>query len=114
LVFEHGRPQQSVSARQSSPVGWQPEGVWQTLKPLSPPVAPHAREQHDWSHTTPEHRVPDTLHWPAPLPPGAPQVPFALLPVLTHWPLQHWPFWKQISPSCAQYETCAEQTPLLQ
>ena len=28
------QPQQSLSARQSSAIGWQPDGFWQTLKPF--------------------------------------------------------------------------------
>jgi hypothetical protein len=46
--------------------------------------------------------VPATLHWPAPVPPAAPQVPFWLLPVFVQLPLQHWLSWKQMSPSCVQ------------
>ena len=34
LLFEHVSPQQSLSARQSSPTGWHPDGFWQTLLPL--------------------------------------------------------------------------------
>jgi hypothetical protein len=34
LVFAHVSPQQSVSARQSSPTGWHPDGFWQTLLPF--------------------------------------------------------------------------------
>jgi hypothetical protein len=52
------------------------------------------------------------LHCPAPVPPTAPHVPFAFVPVFTQLPVQHWPFWKQMSPVCAQYEADA-QTPLL-
>lgn len=38
-------PQQSLPARQSSPVGWQPDGCWQTRKPAKAPAYPHDREQ---------------------------------------------------------------------
>lgn len=31
------QPQQSLSTRQTSPVGWQPDGGWQTRKPFKPP-----------------------------------------------------------------------------
>ena len=34
LVFEHVSPQQSLSARQSSPTGWHPDGFWQMLLPF--------------------------------------------------------------------------------
>jgi hypothetical protein len=116
LDFEQRSPQQSESDWQISPIGWQPEGFWQTLLPFSPPVGPQAREQQDaWHCTLPAgHKVPATLHWPAPVPPALPQVPFWLLPVFTQLPLQHWLAWEQMSPTCAQYETSDEQTPLLQ
>jgi hypothetical protein len=116
FVFEQTRPQQSELDSQISPIGWQPEGFWQTLLPFSPPVGPHAREQQAaWHCTLPAgQRVPATLHWPAPVPPAAAQVPFWLLPVTTQLPLQHWASWKQMSPSCVQYETSDEQTPLAQ
>jgi hypothetical protein len=66
-----------VSAWQISPMGWQPDGGWQTLKPFCPPIGPQAREQQDASHCTDPagHTVPATLQPGAP-PPGAPQVPF--------------------------------------
>jgi hypothetical protein len=47
------------------------------------------------------------------VPPTAPHVPFAFVPVFTQLPVQHWPFWKQMSPNCVQYEADV-QTPLLQ
>ena len=47
FVLEQGTPQQSLSFLQSSPVGWQPEGFWQTFSLFWPPVGPQAREQHD-------------------------------------------------------------------
>jgi hypothetical protein len=114
LVFEHGTPQQSLSFWQSSPVGWQPDGFWQTFSPFCPPVGPQAREQHDASHCTLPlgHNVPETLHCPAPVPPAAWQVPFAFVPVFVQLPLQHWPSWKQMSPSCVQYETADAHTPV--
>jgi hypothetical protein len=46
-LLEHVSPQQSLSARQSSPTGWHPDGFWQTLFPFWPPVGPHEREQQD-------------------------------------------------------------------
>jgi hypothetical protein len=55
--------------------------------------------------------VPAIWQPPTPLPPGGPQVPFALAPTLTQLPLQHWLFVKQTSVSWVQKETAAEQTP---
>ena len=76
-------------------------------------MGPHAREQQDWSHcTVPSGQsVPATLQLPLALPPGAWHVPARLVPVFTQLPLQHWPFVKQMSPNCVQYDTSDEQTP---
>lgn len=50
---EPAAPQQSLFVRQTSPVGLQPEGGWQTLKPFAPPYGPHEREQQLCSHSDP-------------------------------------------------------------
>jgi hypothetical protein len=114
-VFEQPTPQQSLSAVHSSPVGWQPDGFWQTLDPFCPPIGPHAREQHDTSHwTAPGGQViPATLQLPAPCPPAGPHVPFGFAPTLTQLPLQHWELCTQTSPLWAQNETVAH-VPFLQ
>jgi hypothetical protein len=109
------QPQQSLSTRQISAIGWQPEGCWQTLKPFWPPVGPQAREQHDCSHCTePDGQtVPATLQVPTPFPPGSPQVPFGFVPTLAQLPEQHWSFVKQTSPFWVQKETSFEQAPFV-
>jgi hypothetical protein len=111
-------PQQSLSTWQSSPTGWQPDGFWQTLKPVAAPDVPQAREQHDCSHgPDPLHAVtiPATVQVPMPLMVGgAPHTPSGFVPTFTQSPLQHSLFLAHVSFVCAQYETLAEHVPLLQ
>lgn len=114
---EPAHPQQSLSTRQSSASGWQPDGLWQIVKPGAAPVLPHAREQHAPSHgPVPLHAttVPAMRQPPTPLPPGSPHVPFWFAPVFAQLPLQHSLLSKQTSPFCAQKETAAEHTPFWQ
>lgn len=113
-------PQQSLSLRQISPVGAQPEGGWQTRKPGAAPVGAHTREQ----HVPPQdgrvpvvvpHTVPLTEHCVAPgADTVAPQTPSVTPAGLAQLPPQQSEFCAQTSPACAQNETPDEQSPLLQ
>ena len=86
-------------------------------KPVAAPLVPQAREQHACSHgPVPVHAttLPAIKQLPMPLTVTSWQMPFGLVPLFTHLPLQHWSFWKHTSPFCEQKETVAEQMPLLQ
>jgi hypothetical protein len=119
-------PQQSLSTRQTSPVGRHPDGGWQTLNPESAPKNPQEREQQVWSHgnapvapaspSVPVQTVPlgaQPLGTPPPLV-GAPQTPVTLPGCFTQLAPQHSKLVEHTSPCCVQNETAPEQVPLLQ
>jgi hypothetical protein len=113
-------PQQSLSLRQISPVGAQPEGGWQIMKPGPAPVGAHTREQHPEPQLgtvspTFAQTVPFTEQFVVP---GAltvaPHVPSRAPPTITQFPPQQSAFVAQTSPCCVQNESpLAEQRPLL-
>lgn len=110
------QPQQSLSFRQISPVGAQPDSTWQTRKPGPAPVAAQTREQQvpphagtgsvDFAQT-----VPFTEHSVAP---GAltvsPHAPSSAPAAITQLPPQQSAFFAQASPFWMQNDTeVAEQ-----
>jgi hypothetical protein len=108
FAFGLGIEQQSDSSLQSSPTGWQPDGLWQTFFPFSAPPVPHAREQQA-SHVSALVQVrPEIAQPPAPVPSAGPQRPFAWPTSFTQLPLQHWMFEKQMSLACWHEETDAQ------
>jgi hypothetical protein len=113
------QPQQSESLRQSSPVGEQPEGGWQTRKPPFAPVGAHTREQHVPPHegappSVVPQIVPFTAHSVAPGAPSTPpQTPSSAPGCLVQLPEQHSVFVAHTSPSWTQNDTPTEQRPLL-
>jgi hypothetical protein len=117
---EPADPQQSLSVRQSSPVGEHPDGGSQMKNPPTLPLGAQTREQHVPPHEgAPASAVlqiaPLTSHCVAP---GAlataPHEPSAAPAAFTQFPPQHAKLLAQTSPACAQKETASEQVPLLQ
>jgi hypothetical protein len=87
------QPQQSLSTRQTSLSGLQPEGAWQADPPAA--LGPHAREQHACVHApVPLQEVPSARHGPAGI--VGPQRP----PL--HCVEQHWLPFVHRSPSTRQ------------
>jgi hypothetical protein len=115
-------PQQSLSARQISPVGAQPEGGWQTRYPGAAPVGAHEREQHSppqGGGVPPAVIVPQTVPFTAQfVAPGAdtvaPQMPSVTPAGLLQLPPQQSSFFAHASPACTQNEMPAEQSAPLQ
>lgn len=113
-------PQQSLSVRQSSPVGEQPDGGSQMKIPLTLPLGAQIREQQVPPHegapaSAVLHTLPFTSHWVAP---GAlataPHEPSVAPAAFSQLPPQHAKLSAQTSPVCAQNETAFEHVPLLQ
>jgi hypothetical protein len=122
-------PQQSTSATQRSPTGWQPLAGWQTSTPVGPHGA-HARLQHGPPHvgrplsrkTTPPSAAPPPQSWPstrpqlaAPVGGDPAHVPMDCPAAIVHVPVQQSELVAQASPACTQNEddwhVPAEQRP---
>jgi hypothetical protein len=113
-------PQQSLSLRQISPVGEQPDGGWQMKKPPLAPVGAQTREQ----HAPPQEGAPaETVLQTVPLTeqfvvPGAltvaPQAPSGAPVAFWQLPPQQSKLSAHTSPVCAQNEIVFEQKPFEQ
>ena len=117
---EPSAPQQSLSERQSSPVGWHPLGGWQTKTPVAA-QGRHEREQQSPPQlgiAPPSPVVADAHTCPAETQPGTPppvgatlHVPSAAPAALVHAPPQHSVSLEHTSPSCVQNDGFALHTP---
>jgi hypothetical protein len=91
-------PQQSESLPHRSPSTWQPDAGWQILLPPVPNGAQYDEQQ----PVQPSQVKPSTRHEVVM---GA-QVPAVAPDAMVQAPVQQSASWKQMSPSCVQYETC--------
>ena len=121
-----GAPQQSLSIRQSSPVGRHPVGGSQMKTPVGAYGA-HARLQQLPPHAgrppsptvpasdnAPPHASPSTVHIVAPGAEGTLHTPIVIPVPLVQMPPQHSLFVEQMSPVCVQNDDWLEQRPFVQ